>query len=226
MSDSNSLKEEVRLQRKKALEGKSLGAKLSYILYYYKFYFLAGIIIIFTLTRIITNIVNHKENALAVVMVNSNNAIDYEAYMKDYFERAGFNDKQKVSLDNSYVMLGNKTDYQLEQRFFMATATGQVDAIIAPASFFEPYAKMGYMLDLSQVLPKEELLRYQDMCLEMDVEAGNAITKEISGIEISNMPGVQARQWYKDTEEPVYFGIAIESKNVQNSIDFLADIEK
>lgn len=227
MSEQNSLREEARQQQREALKGKSLGKKISYILYYYKYYIIVGLIIIFAVKSLVSNIVNHKTDALQVVLVNSNKEVDYQTYINEFFEKSGLDDSTyQMSIDPDYVMQNGSLDYTLEQKFFLATASGQVDVVIAPKSFFDVYAKMGYMMDLSTVLSSEELAGLGDLLYTVKLDEDHGGGEELSGIEIENMPALLKGKWYPDCDEPVYYGIPIESKNTEQALEFLSYIQQ
>lgn len=221
MSTHNSLGEEVREQRRKALSGKPLKDKASYIFYYYKKHIIIGIIIVCVIISTVNHIINQKSNALSVALVNCNKEVDYEQMLEEYFITTGLDDSYAMSVDPTYVMVNGKLDYQLEQKFFMATAAGQVDVVMAPASFFDIYASLGYMKNLDGLLTEEQKQEYKDVLHEVktDIDHGNQV--EVSGIDISDFNMIVDGKWFVDCDEPIYFGIPIESVNDAQAIDYL-----
>lgn len=226
MSEHNSLKEEIKQQQKQALKGKTLKDKIAYILFYYKKHIIIGIIVTCVVVSLVNRIITHKTNAMSLALVNCNREVDYESFVKQYFESTGLDDKYEMSVDPTYVMVNGRLDYQLEQKFFLATASGQIDVVIAPATFFDAFAKMGYMRDLSELLTDEELKEYESILHEVLLDDEHGGKAEISGLEVTNMKTVVRDGWYTECEEPVYFGIPIESENMKQALDFCAYIQK
>lgn len=226
MSTANSLREEAREQQRKALKGQPLKKKISYILFYYKVYIAVALIVVIAGSIFVNKLIHYRYNALSVAMVNCASNVEYASYMDEYYAQSGVDDRHQMSIDSTYVFYGSNADFQVEQKFFYATAAGQVDIVIAPKTFFDKYAQMGYMVDLSLVLTDEMKEKYADCLYEVTLDSDHGGATEISGIDITNFSAVVDGGWYTSCEEPVYAAITIESENVTQALDFIEYLRK
>lgn len=146
MAKGDSIKGEIRLEQKKALEGKSLGYKLKYFLHYYKFSLVAVIIVLIIVCSLVKTIASYKTNVLGIALINANEDVNYNEFISEYEKVAGIGKKEEMSIDASYNFRGDDgLDMQLEQKLFVSVAADQVDVIIAPKTYFDKYAE-GYGL--------------------------------------------------------------------------------
>lgn len=236
MKNTDSLSDEIKQERKKALEGKSFGYKAKYYIYYYKWYAIGIVAAALLLFSLINTIRNNKEVVLGVAVVNGVFEADYEGFKNDFVSHIGLNEKQDVDIDSGYTISAgeqNSFDLQSMQKIFVRMAAGQLDIIIAPEDIFSYFADIGYMTDLRNVLPQEEIDKYDvlighvpDDSVEAVDNANASRHDELSGINIADFPKIKESGFFDNTDGPVYFGFVADGHNVANSIAFLEYIEQ
>lgn len=226
MSKANSLREEIRLQQKASLEGKPFSYKAKYFVQYYKVHVLVALAFIVFVCSLVKAVTGHKDNALSVVLINANPDFDFDAYIDEYASIVGIDEKHDMSMDASYYMGDNMNNYQEEQRFFIATAAGKIDVVIAPKTYFEKYALVGYMSNLTWIMSEDELAAYDGLILEVQQDEEHGGELEMSGVDVTNMKAVVDNEWFKYVDEPIYLGIPVETENPEQAIAFLAYLQK
>lgn len=231
MKDTKSLKDEIKEERNRLLEGKSTAYKVKYYIYYYKWYVLGTIAALILIGSVISSVKNHKDCALGVAIVNGALEADYETAEDEFETLIDIDDKHEVQIDSEFYIQaegGNSYNIQSEEKLFMTIATGQIDIIIAPESVFGGIADVGYVSDLADVFSEEELAGFADIYIghvaDDSVEAvddPNAPRHDVrSGIEISELPRIKEMGWYEGTTEPVYIGFVPEGGNTENAKAF------
>lgn len=226
MAKGTSLRDEIRQERLKGLEGKSFSYKLKYYVYYYKFHVLTAVILLLLAGAFIKSVLNQKENALSLALINANQAVDYEEWITEYSKLMGITDKQEMSIDYSYTFSNELYGYQTEQKFFVATAAGNIDAIIAPKTYFDKYAMVGYMVDLSKLLDESYLEENKELLHEVTLDEESGGVTEVAGVDVSDAIKIKEEEWYSNIEEPLYFGIVVESKNMEEAFKLLKYLQK
>ncbi len=229
MAKGNSIKEEIRLEQKAALEGKDFKYKMGYYLHYYKYVLLAVIAVLIVAGSLIKTVAGYKANVLSIALINASDSVDYNGFISEYQKIAGVGSKEEMHIDASYNLTGNGTyDTQLEQKLYISTAADQVDAIIAPASYFEKYAESGYMHNLELILSDADKIRYADSLHYSNVvsQSDGSVTNELTGIGLVNISPLIRDSWYKGTDEEVYLGVIVDSVNMERVLAFLEYIQK
>ncbi len=229
MKETRSLNDEIRQERKKGLEGKPFSYRVKYFAEYYKWYVLGGLLVILIIVSIVRTMLNHKESALCVAMVDANFEVDYEGFIHDYEIESGLEDGYEMTMDSTYATMTDGSGYldmSSQEKLFVTIAGGQTDLVIAPAPAFERMAQSAYVKDLREVLSEEELDKYADRILIADVpndpdDPNSGTTKVYAGIDISDAAKVKDGKWYIFVEDPVYCGICATSANEQRAVDFI-----
>ncbi len=237
MKDTRSLRDEIKQERLKLLEGKSTGYKIKYYVYYYKWYAIALIAVIILIGSVIHSIRTHKDPALGVAVVNGDYEADYESIERQFEEYIQVDDKHEVQIDSDFYLSADGSgalDTQTEQKLFMTIATGQIDVLIAPESVFKRFADVGYVADLSNVLSEDEIAAIDDIFIGHVADDSVAAVddentprhEERSGINISELALIQKEGWYADANEPVYLGFVLDGNNDENAVTFYEFLKK
>ena len=218
----NSLKDEIKISRMEGLQGKSNWYKFKYYVYYYKIPVLVGIGVLVFLISLVHSIVTAKDTVLSVALLNANQEVEYSLFMDEYFQTTDYDaGKTEMRIDASYCFYDNYSNYQNEQRFFVATAAEQIDVVIGSKEIFEKYADMGYFIDLSKLMDADTYSKYSDMAHTTSLTEEYGGNTEVSGLDITNWDCISKLKWYEGSDEPVYIGIVCESKNKEQAIDFI-----
>ena len=218
----NSLKDEIKISRMEGLQGKSNWYKFKYYVYYYKIPVIVGIGVLVFLISLVHSIVTAKDTVLSVALLNANQEVEYSLFMDEYFQTTDYDaGKTEMRIDASYCFYDNYSNYQNEQRFFVATAAEQIDVVIGSKEIFEKYADMGYFIDLSKLMDTDTYSKYSDMAHTTSLTEEYGGNTEVSGLDITNWDCISKLKWYEGSDEPVYIGIVCESKNKEQAIDFI-----
>ena len=218
----NSLKDEIKISRMEGLQGKSNWYKFKYYVYYYKIPVIVGIGVLVFLISLVHSIVTAKDTVLSVALLNANQEVEYSLFMDEYFQTTDYDaGKTEMRIDASYCFYDNYSNYQNEQRFFVATAAEQIDVVIGSKEIFEKYADMGYFIDLSKLMDADTYSKYSDMAHTTSLTEEYGGNTEVSGLDITNWDCISKLKWYEGSDEPVYIGIVCESKNKEQAIDFI-----
>ena len=218
----NSLKDEIKISRMEGLQGKSNWYKFKYYVYYYKIPVIVGIGVLGFLISLVHSIVTAKDTVLSVALLNANQEVDYSLFLDEYFQTTDYDaGKTEMRIDASYCFYDNYSNYQNEQRFFVATAAEQIDVVIGSKEIFEKYADMGYFIDLSKLMDADTYSKYSDMAHTTSLTEEYGGNTEVSGLDITNWDCISKLKWYEGSDEPVYIGIVCESKNKEQAIDFI-----
>ena len=218
----NSLKDEIKISRMEGLQGKSNWYKFKYYVYYYKIPVIVGIGVLVFLISLVHSIVTAKDTVLSVALLNANQEVEYSLFLDEYFQTTDYDaGKTEMRIDASYCFYDNYSNYQNEQRFFVATAAEQIDVVIGSKEIFEKYADMGYFIDLSKLMDADTYSKYSDMAHTTSLTEEYGGNTEVSGLDITNWDCISKLKWYEGSDEPVYIGIVCESKNKEQAIDFI-----
>lgn len=232
MKETGSLRDEIRQEQLKGLEGKSTLYKIRYYVYYYKWYAIVILAVVIIAGIVIRDIRANKDSVLGVAVINSLYGADYEEIKLGFEEELELDDKHEVDIDTQYTISAdeqNGFDMQSQEKLFVRMAAGQLDIIIAPESVFKKLADVGYMRDLNMVLTKEEYEKYGAVFMasiaDDSVEAvdnENAPRHDVpTGISIGDYKKIKEYAWYYNCTEPVYLGFADGGSNTDNAIRFL-----
>ena len=181
-----------------------------------------GIGVLVFLISLVHSIVTAKDTVLSVALLNANQEVDYSLFLDEYFQTTDYDaGKTEMRIDASYCFYDNYSNYQNEQRFFVATAAEQIDVVIGSKEIFEKYADMGYFIDLSKLMDTDTYSKYSDMAHTTSLTEEYGGNTEVSGLDITNWDCISKLKWYEGSDEPVYIGIVCESKNKEQAIDFI-----
>ena len=237
MKETKSLRDEIKEERSRLLEGKSTGYKIKYYVYYYKWYALGLVAALILIGSVIHSIRTNKDSALGVALINAAYDVDFDVVSAEFESYAEIDDKHRAELDSSFTLSYDGEgayDMQSEEKLFLTVATGQIDVVIAPESIFKRFADIGYISDLGDFLSEEDLSKYDDIFIghvaDDSVEAvddPDAPRHEVrSGINITDFARVKREGWYKDAPEPIYLGFVAEGGNAENAVRFFEFINE
>lgn len=191
------ISDEIRHQRNK-LKGKGVKAHISYFLTYYTWTTVAVIAAIVFAAALITNILNNKEQALSVIMLNASTVAigsdDYSKELGDGFAAYADIDTSEYSIlidASTYQTPGvvyDSYDLSTSQKISVQTAAQALDSVVADASNFYYYAYSLAFSDLREVLSLEALSRYEDYIYYVDLAEVNAYQDEVDSAASTDGP--------------------------------------
>ena len=159
---------EERKTFREITRGMSLGQKIMYFWYYYKWFTLLGIG--FVALAIWIGVTIHAEtskNYIAIIeMVNCETySVDESDFFSSFFEKYGYDEEtyldvgttMEINLDN-----GGPTSSQGLQILAAEFTSGELDIFVSDERLFEAEAKNHAFEDLREVLPEKMLRQYED----------------------------------------------------------------
>lgn len=164
-----SVAEEIREQQKQALGTMNSKEKLAYFWDYYKIHVFVLIIVIAMVATFIYQYVTNKDYGFYASLVNAaitdQNQDLISEWAAEFQEYAGIDPKEyQVYIDTSVVLsedMGSSYSVSSEEKMFLMTQVGTVNAIIAETETFERYSQLEYFYNLENVLSPEEIEKYR-----------------------------------------------------------------
>lgn len=226
MAIGNSVRDEIKEQRKKFLKEQGMKERLSYFFYYYKTHTIIAVLAIIAIILTISSYLNRQECILRMVYVNGFPNVDAEVIMDDFSKNITFDaDKQDVILDTSfYIASENRTQYDdtNEQKLILMIAAGELDGCVTDKRYFDIFYQNEYLLDLSTVLTDKQLETYKDDLIYMD--SFETPGKKVPvAIRVTDAPSIVETNSYPNSD--AYFCIFYNSLHVDNTLAFLDYIE-
>lgn len=218
--------EDTRTTREK-LKSMKFTDKVVFIVQYYGLKILAVIAAIAFVIYLIVHFAFAKEVVLNIVAVNAQDiattsAADeqsfYEDFLKTYVEdtddaEVGIASNVSVSEDES-----NSAGMQNLQAIQVQLMAGTVDDVLADEAFATSLGEMGYLADITTILPQEVLDKYADDI----VYATSVDTNETApvGIRLKDNAWLKKSGWYANVENPV-IGVSAAADHADLAVDFM-----
>lgn len=224
------LRDEIRHQQKK-LKGKGVKAHISYFFTYYTWATIGVVCGVAAAAYLIITVVNHKDQALEVIMLNASTTSLGEGGLADtlgddYAAYAGIDtDTYSVVIDTSTYQtpgyISDTYDMATSQKVSVQAAANALDGIVADASNFYYYTYACAFYDLREVLSEETLERYEEYIYYVDQADIDAYQELVDSASSTDGPMTyEEGQTYEDLdtfvmpdpdemENPVPVGIVV-----------------
>lgn len=218
--------EDTRTTREK-LKSMKFTDKVVFIVQYYGLKILAVIAAIALVIYLIVHFAFAKEVVLNIVAVNAQDiattsAADeqsfYEDFLKTHVEdtddaEVGIASNVSVSEDES-----NSAGMQNLQAIQGQLMAGTVDDVLADEAFATSLGEMGYLADITTILPQDVLDKYADDI----VYATSVDTNETApvGIRLKDNAWLRKSGWYANVENPV-IGVSAAADHADLAVDFM-----
>ena len=218
--------EDTRTTREK-LKSMKFTDKVVFIVQYYGLKILAVIAAIALVIYLIVHFAFAKEVVLNIVAVNAQDtattsAADeqsfYEDFLKTHVEdtddaEVGIASNVSVSEDES-----NSAGMQNLQAIQVQLMAGTVDDVLADEAFATSLGEMGYLADITTILPQDVLDKYADDI----VYATSVDTNETApvGIRLKDNAWLTKSGWYANVENPV-IGVSAAADHADLAVDFM-----
>ena len=227
MKDTNSLHDEVRLQYKK-LATEPFSKKIEYFWYYHKVQIMITVLAAFMFSSILHSVITHKETVLSIALVNAFPNIEDELLMDDLEDYLELNDKkQQVLIDSTYYIDEDSSSpyaSTYSQKFSTNAMAGNLDVVLADITNFDYYGTQGFFEDLSLILPKEVIEKYQDNFYYVDHPNDETDEKVPIGIKINKASKICQSSCYPNAD--AYYGIVSGTEHVDYAVSYLTYINE
>jgi len=226
MQNTDSVKEEIRLQKEK-LKEQSFQKKWRY---YWDYYKVPGIIILLAAGMagsIFHTMLTRKEIVLSVAYINAFPNVEDARFMSGFNAYLGLAPgKQDTSLDSGFYFSDNPDNpysATYAQRFVAMVMAGKLDVAVADERYFADYANQGFFQDLTPLLSKEQLIQYKDSFYYCDLPDDDTPKAVPVGINVTHAPRILETASYPNTT--AYYGIISGSNHTDNALSFLSYLE-
>ncbi|MDD6201573.1 MAG: extracellular solute-binding protein [Lachnospiraceae bacterium] len=227
MANGNSIRDEIKEQQQKMMQENGIRGRISYFFFYYKVHLIIALILIAVVITTVFNILTQKDVVLQVAFVNGFPNQSSEEFMGNFEKSISLDTKhQETFMDDSfYIASENPSVYddQNNQKFLIMAGANQIDVCVADNTYFESIANAGYFTDLSTILTAEQLARYKDNLYYFDSPNDDYDGEVIAGIRVSDAAKIVSTKSFPNTD--AYFGIIINSSNIENAVAFLEYLE-
>ncbi len=226
MNNTNSLRDEIRLQQQK-LEKQPFSKKMEYYWHYYKVHAIVIFCLAFMFGSILHTIITQKEIVLSIAYINAFPNVDDETLTSDFESALGLNTKkQQITLDSAYYIDDESTSpyaTTYSQKFSTRAMAGELDVVLADAKNFDFYGNQGFFQNLETILPSNLLKKYKDDLYYMDVSTDDSTQKVPVGIKIDKAAKIFQTSCYPNTD--AYFGIVTGSEHIDTALRYLDYLE-
>ena len=226
MRDTNSLRDEIRLEQNK-LKDQPFSKKLEYFWYYYKIHIIIIVLLACMFGSILDSILSQKETVLSIAYINAFPNVEDEEFIQDFEIYLGLNQKkQQVILDSTYYIDETSTSpyaTTYSQKFSTNAMAGKLDVVLADAAHFDYYGNFGFFQDLSNVLSADDLKKYADYLYFVDLPDDESPKKVPIGIKINNAAKISQTSSYPNTD--AYFGFVTGSQRTETALAYLQYLE-
>lgn len=177
----DNVRKSSKLMREK-MKDKPFKEKLVYYVGYYKFPVMGTLLAIGALVAIIYTIVTNKEYNFVAMLVNSVN-IESEAMSQSFASYAELDtDNYRCFVDaggTESLSGGNPAEMGASTRFAALISTSDLDVAVFNSDLFYIKACNGVFADLRDVLSPEELDRYKDRLLYVDLKEADKVQNDL-----------------------------------------------
>lgn len=173
--------------------------KLSYFWDYYKWHVIVGCAALIALASFISQVVNRKDTALSVVLINCSerdSSIDHSEYTAAFAEYAGIDETEYEIIYDTSIWLGGSEQYASVQKLVAYIAAADLDVIISDPDSLISYAYQENFFDLRQFLDQEQMERCKDSFFYID----GAVVEEID--DARQAGDYEFTPVYKDSRHP------------------------
>lgn len=169
MAVGNSVGDEIREERRKAMGRMTPKEKFAYFWDYYKIHALVAVVLVVGAVSLIHNYVTYKDYGFYALLINAGVSDVSEGlpekWAAEFQEYAGIDPSEyEVYIDTSMSLSDDDiSQYTManQQKMVAMMQTGSIHAITAETETFEKYAQAEYFCPLEDILSAEELEKYR-----------------------------------------------------------------
>ena len=239
-ADVNSVNEEIRNEAKKVLQSKKGMEKVKYFVYYYKVHFIVAVAAIALIGSVISWYANMKDAVLSVIVVNGKHfdIYDYQGLIDDFGSTIEYDEKEEeVKIDADFLIDVHAHDQYNQtniQKVFLNVTSKDLDVLLCDEDFMRLTRAQDCAMDLSKVLPKEMLEKYEDKLVWYDFpkeevgeeyyEEDYAGRNEAVAIDVTEFAKVKNTDMYQGNT--AYAIIIPNTEHLDHAIEFLEYLDK
>lgn len=220
-------KDEFKTEREAYFANATWKQKLFYFWEYYKIHTIVVLLIVIAVSSFIYHRVTDPEIILNGFFLNAYN-IESEISAADLGQE--FLELQEIDTaeydvnfnQNLFLTGDDTTDYEASQAVWVQCGAGTVDFMISPLEHLMDFAYQEYYIDLTSVLTKEQIAKYEPYFLYVD---GAVIEEMAAAPPDSPMDDIELPDPAKpeEMEEPV--PVFIDMTQCQKTTDIYGDVD-
>ena len=222
MKDTDSLREEIRMQHEK-ISHESFSKKLAYFWNYYKIHVMVTVILSCLFGSLLHTIVSKKETLISIALINAFPNTEDEFLMEDFENHLGINrKKQQVLIDSTYYLDDDSSSpyaTTYSQKFSTNAMAGKLDVVLADSDNFNFYGNQGFFQNLNLILPQEILNMYKGSFYYADLPYDETTDLVPIGIKINSASKIGEFACYPGVD--AYYGIVSNTQNIDYAISYL-----
>ncbi|OPJ58995.1 hypothetical protein [Clostridium oryzae] len=172
---------------KEKIANMSTKEKINYIVYYYKYYFIVGILIIAALVSFIVGRLNEKETVFNASFIGT--VLDYNKLEKltdEATDKLVKNpNKQEIVIDFKQIDLKGRNQQTAVsvQKLVAQLSVGELDVLVMPGDVFNNYCKQGTFMDIENLKKDTSLKNLSFVKGKSKTEA----SEKTYGIDVSSL---------------------------------------
>ena len=153
-------------EERAALKNAGFKEKWKYFWDYYKLHVVISAIAIAMITTLVVQIMQRKDTALFVAMINGGSLqADPSLYVNEFCEYAGVDTDEATSLFDTtmYIDFNNLNDVTKSslEKMMVYIAAQEVDVVVTATDMFEYYGYGPTFIDLREFLTAEQIAKYE-----------------------------------------------------------------
>lgn len=209
-------------EEREALKNGTFQQKLSYFMDYYKWHVIVSVLALIFIISIVTQMINRKDSALYICMLNSFESNDTAEYMQGLAEYAGIDlKKESIIFDTSMFIEQGQLDQSTmlsTQKFVTYLAAGELDTIITDFDSIAEYANDEYLCDMRDFLTPEQVEKYEQYFYYVDMAVIQKKLEARSNLDQEFIPDYQDPRHPEDMEQPTPVGLYLDGENALKSL--------
>ena len=209
-------------EEREALKNGTFQQKLSYFMDYYKWHVIVSVIALILVISIVTQMINQKDSALYVCLLNTVENNDTAEYTQSLAEYAGIDlNKEDIYFDTSMFIEQGQWDQNSilsAQKFAAYLTASQLDMMITDSGSMADYANDEYFYDMREFLTQEQVEKYQQYFYYVDMAVVQKKLDARSDYNQEFIPDYADPRHPENMEQPIPVGLYLEGENVLKTL--------
>ena len=206
----------------------SFSGKLEYFWQKYKIHIMVTVFLACFFGSLLHPVIHQKETVLSIAFINAFPNVEDEVMVHDFERHLQLNsERQQVLLDSAYYIDNTSSSpyaKNYSQMFSANAADGKFDVVLADTANFDYFGNQGFFQNLTEILSKEELKKYQERLYYIDIPGDNSTQKIPIGIKINRSNKICKTSCYPNMD--AYLGVMTDSKHIDTALKYLEYLEE